>query len=891
MEPSPPRFATRMLARTLRRDPAAPAILGDLHEEYVTRVARRGAGPAGRWYVREAFALAAGRLLLGARPGHATTPRTLAPPMKTPWHTLAQDLHSARRWLRHNPGFAAVAVLVIGLGVGASTAVYSVMRPLMLAPLPFEDPGELVWIANDGDRSSLSSVTSRTSNLRDFRSMSRSFDGIAGFNAFSGQTTYNLMADGRAEQLSGYEVTSDLLDVLGVRPAVGRNFTDDEGVRGGPAAVVLSHGLWVRRFAADPGLIGSTVSLNQAPYEVVGVLPPSFDFAEVFVPGVSVDILLPFPVDDQSDRIGNTMSFVGRLRDGATAATAAADLDGVLRRLEEAEPDRWGLGAVVTPLQEHVAGPFRGGMTLLAVAAGCVMLIVCTNISNMLLARSPKRRREVAVRQAMGATRDRIVRQLLAESFLLSVGGGLVGVGIAFVVTHLVATANGLTIPMLGSVQVSLPALGFSAGLAVLTGIIIGVAPAFQVASGGESAALRGTDSRAGGGSRAGRFRDALVVAEVALACVLLVVGGLLLRSFGAVLDVDLGYDPSQAVAWQLNPSGTFETEEARAEFFRQVTAAVLEIPGVESAGLIDALPLGRNRTWSIQILGAEYRGEDSNYDVFPHIAGPGYTEAMGIPVVEGRGLSEDDRTGADGAVLINESAAARLFPGRSALGHEIVLWSGNFRIVGVVGDVRHRGLERDSGTQLYFPFAQVPDAQTLDLVLRSSLSVERLVPQVRETLSGLDAGMPTDRFWTLESTVREATSPRRFTLALLAAFAATALILAAVGIYGVLSYTVSERIPEIGIRMALGATSQSVRRRVVGRTLAMSGAGVVIGLLAAVASASLVGSQLYGVEPTDPLTFGAMAAMLLVVATLSGWIPAVRASRVESAAALRETG
>ena len=367
---------------------------------------------------------------------------------------ITHDVRNAFRAVRRDLSFFVFAALIIGIGVGASTSVFSVMSPLMLAPLPFDNPEQLAWVANDRPGQGLSSVTHRSGNLRDFRELSQSFDGLTGYNAFFDQATYSLVGDGSPEQLMGAEVAHDFLDVLGVKPLYGRNFTAEEGTWGGPEAVVLSHGFWIRRFGGDPGVVGSAISLNETPTEIVGILPPSFDFSSIFTPAVEVDFLRIFAIGDETDRFGNSLSLIGRLRPGVTIQVAQDELDAIVLGLQEADPERWGLGAAVSGLQAHIAGPFRGALLLLAAAAATVMLIVCVNMSNMLLARSPRRTREIAVRRTLGATRGRLVRQLIIESLFLSMSGAVVGLGIAFATTRFVSGTTGISIPMLRDVAI-----------------------------------------------------------------------------------------------------------------------------------------------------------------------------------------------------------------------------------------------------------------------------------------------------------------------------------------------------------------------------------------------------------------------------------------------------
>lgn len=883
--PAPPRRAEAILARALADDPAGASILGDLREDYARIHGARGPGAARRWYWREALLLSAGRTIRTV-----LLPPDGAPSMIASRNALLQDAAYAWRTLRRSPGFSLFTALIIGLGVGAATSVFSVLRPLMLAPLPFEDAEELVWIEHEAQpgATSLSAVTSRSGNLRDFRERSRSFEGLTGYNAFFNQNTFTLTGAGQPEQLVGVGVAHDFLDVLGVRPAFGRGFTEAEGMWDGPDAVILTHGFWTRRFAADPSVVGTSLSLEGTPYEVVGVLPPTFDFTSIFVPGVEVDFLLPFAISAETDRWGNTIFMVGRLRSGVSPEAAQQELDAIVAALQEAQPERWGLSARVFTLREHLAGPFRPALLLLAFAAGGVLLIVCVNVSNLLLARAPARSREVAVRKALGASRHRLVRQLVLETVGLSLAGALLGAGLAALVTRWVSGTAAVAIPMLDRVTVDAAALGFGGGVALLAGLAVAAIPALHVAEGSEAAVLRSSGRGHSGSRGANRMREGLVVAEVALACVLLAVTGLMLRSFQAVLDVDLGFQPANTVAWQLDPSQDFETPAEMAAFYRQITDGISALPGIEGAGLVDASPMGRNRTWGFRIVGQPPE-EDLDDGLFPHIVDAGYLDVMGIRVVEGRGLTPDDTRDSAPVIVVNETAARRAFAGNAVgqfvrTGGRDVEWE----IVGVVEDTRHLTPETDSGIQFYFPFAQLWDFSTMDLVVRSQLPVASVATQVRDVLATVDPAMPTRDFWTLESAVDQAVSARRFTLGILGAFAATALLLAGMGIYGVLAYSVSERSAEIGIRMALGASTGEVIRSVMVRTLTLAGVGIGLGLVASVWASGVVASLLFGVGPTDPVTLGGMAAVLLAVAASAGALPALRAARNDGVRALR---
>lgn len=889
-QPRPPHLAVALVKWALDGDPALPAILGDVHEDFTGRCHSHGEPSARRWYWREAIGLAAGRWTFSPR---RSRERSQAKKRKmndsSGFHSVMQDASYAFRSLRRSPGFSLFTALVIGLGVGAATAVFSVVKPLILAPLPFEEAEELVWIANvpSAGGTSLSGVTSRASNLRDFRERTSSFDGLTGYNAFFDQQAFILSGDGEPERLVGAGVANDFLDVLGIRPLHGRNFSEEEGMWGGPPAIILSYNFWRSHYDADPGIVGRTLVIDDQAREVVGVLPATFDFSTFFTPGRPVDFLLTFPISDETDRNGNTLVILGRLRPGFTPERAQAELDGIILGLQEEQPDRWGLAAALTPFREKIAGPFKAAFLLLAAAAGTLLLIVCVNVSGLLLARAPGRAREVAVRKAFGASQKRLARQLIMEMTGVSLLGALAGGAIAWGVVRVVANTTAVQIPLLDQVRMDPSAFFFGAVIALITGLLVSIVPAIHVGEGAEANVLR-SESRGSTGGRGGRkLRESLVVAEVALACVLLVMGGLLVRSFQAVLDVNLGFAPENTVAWQVRPTSDFESLDEFGVFAYGIVDRLEQTPGIEQVGLIDALPLGRNRSWGFRPVGQAER--DDLPSLFPHLVSPGYAESMQIPLVEGRHLTRDDANDAPLVILMNESGARRVFQGEGPLGERIRLWDDReWEVVGIVEDVKHLSPEMDSGIQVYFPMLQMPDFGSLDMVVRSRLPTDQVVSLVSAALTEADPGMPTREFFTLDAKVDQSVSARSFTLWILTGYGAAALLLAALGIYGVLAQSVAERAPEIGIRRALGATAPAVVKSVLGRTLFLAGIGIVAGGLASVWVGKLLASLLFGVGATDPVTYASMGLVLVLVAALAGFIPAMRAVRVKGASALQ---
>lgn len=874
--PAPPRWAVRLLERALRRDPAASAILGDLREDFTRMARERGRGAARRWYAREALLMALGRWgrgqgVLGA---------------------LGEDAHHAFLSIRRNPGFALTTAAIIGAGVGAATAVYSVLKPLAVAPLPFDQPGQLVWITNDAtpDDNSLSSVSSRTANLHDLRERASSFQGLTGYNAFFGREPYTLTATtGEPERLVGVDVAHDFLDVLGVDPVLGRSFTREEGEPGGSPAVILSWGLWQRRFAADPDIVGRSVTLNGTPRSVVGVLPRDFDFSSVFAPSARVDVLVPFPVlpAGAGGFQGNTIFIVGRLRPGATIASAQAEVDAVFAALHDADPRRWGLSARILSLRDHVVGPFRPALWLLSAAALVLLIVVCVNVSNLLLARSPRRAREVAVRKALGASRARLARQLVLEAVGVALAGSLLGSLLAWGVTAAVAGSAGIDIPLLDRASVDGATLLLAVGLALVTGLVVSVVPALQVTEGGEARVLRSDSPGSGQGRGARRLREGLVVTEVALACLLLIASGLLVRSFRAVLAVDMGFDASGVVAWPLSPGRVFPSTRARSEYFAALAARVAQVPGVSDVAVSDALPLGRTRSWTVGLAGAK-SGSAPQVQAYPHIVDPGYLTTLRIPLVNGRGFTPDDGPDAESVVVVNESAARRLFGDEPAVGQSLRFWSGDSRVVGVVRDVRHLSPEMGAGVEVYFPMAAMPDYGTPQLAVRSSRPLPEVSAAVSRAIHELDPSLPVHDFWTLQSRVDRAVSARRFTLSILGAYGAVALLLAGLGIYGVVAQTVAERRSELGVRMALGASSRAVLGDVLGRSLLLTGFGILAGTGLALTAARLLASQLFQVEIADPVTLAGMVLTVVAVASLAAGVPATRAARTRGSDVLR---
>jgi putative ABC transport system permease protein len=806
------------------------------------------------------------------------------------------DLRFAARLLVKKPAFTAIAITTLALGIGANSAVFSVVNALLFRPLPFREPERLVWIASgpgtpvsglvpaEGD---LSAVTTQVGNLIDWRDTNQSFEDLAAYFAFFDYGSYTLTGSGEPERLRGVGVTENFLPLLGVEPAIGRGFTRDECVWNGNKAVMLTDGFWKRRFAADPLVVGQTITLNNQVTTIVGVLPPSFDFSSVFSPGSRVDLLEPFPLCAETDRWGNTLAVVGRLKPGASVASAQSDFDVIAPQVQRQHPERNENGAILSSLQEKTRGRLRPAYLVLLCAVGCVLLIACTNLSNLLLARSTSRRKEMAVRVALGADRGRLVRQMLTEALLLALCGAALGLPLAVIATRAVAATTSISIPLLQTVSVDSTSLLFTLLATIVTGLLFGIAPAIHVSRWDIHESLKDATRGSSEGVSGSWIRVALVVGEVALACVLLVGAGLLIKSFLRLMEVDPGFRPEHAVAWRIETGGRYKTEAEQDALYKAVVRNVEALPGVEAVGLTDALPLGRNRSWGIAAKGEVYR--PGTYPIaLPRLVDPGYIHAMKIPLRAGREFTENDNATSKKVLIVNETMARRLWPGRDPIGQIVMLGREEWEVAGVVSDVRHSALEQEASLEMYFPMSQNRDWGSMDLVVRSGLPPGTLVPGVRNALRSVDPELPNSDFRPLEDLIDQAVSPRRFVTILLGGFALLALVLASLGIYGVISYSVTQRTNEIGIRIALGAQTASVLSMILGQGIRLTVVGLGIGLTAAFVLTRVLSSLLFGVQATDPLTFCGIAALLTSVALLACYVPARRAAKVDPMVALR---
>ena len=807
------------------------------------------------------------------------------------------DVRYTLRQLSRDPGFAAVSILILALAIGANIAVFSVVNTLLLRPLPFPNSDELVWIAPPPQKCGFSCSTYSADAYDEFRAQSRSYQDITGYEAFTSADNLRLTGRGEPQPATGIMVISNFFQVLGVQPQMGRLFTPEESRKGAQPVALLTHGYWRRQFAADSAIVGKAINLNGTAVTVVGVLPEAFDFGAVFSPGSKTDILLPLSLDQERDW-GNIVTMIGRLRPGISLGQAQAEARLVEPRLCWNVKYPQSCGSYVgkdssmqlRTLKEYVSGRLRRSLVVLWCAVGAILLIACVNLSNLLLARAVARSKEFAVRGALGAGRLRIVRQLLIESLVLSGSGALLGLGLAQIVLAWLAHQGSIALPLLSAAQIDVQALVWTVLIAVCAAILFGLAPGLRIASGNLQEALKDTGPGSGLGRKSERIRSVLVVSEVALACVLLVVAGLLLRSFLRVLEIDLGFQPDRAASIKVEYDDRAKTDEEsaakRGEIFRQILSRVSALPGVEAAGMADYLPLGRNRAWGTPVPKGKTFPPGALPGPLVYVITPGFMRAMGIPL-HGRDFTWADDMKSQKVVMINASAAHVYWPGEDAVGKILTSGKNEMVVVGVVDDVHEESLEGETGWQIYYPVTQ-ENSNDAQLVVRSSLAPAMLGGSVLRALRELNPQQPAAEFRPIRTIVDRAGSPRRFFMLLVASFAGLGLLLAALGIYGVISYSVTRQKQEIGVRMALGASTTRVQRDVLFGTLRLAMVGIVLGAVASIGSARLIASLLFATSPWDAGAYAGMTLALVAVALLSGYLPARRASRINPMVALR---
>ena len=794
------------------------------------------------------------------------------------------DLRYAVRTLARNPGFAAISILALALGIGANSAIFTVVNSVLLRPLPLGSPDRLVRVRERNLKAGFPVFSLSPGNYLDFRDHNHSFTAFAAF-AHSGA---NLSTQGaEPERLTGSQVTTDFFTVLGRQPFLGRDFTPQEGQLGNQHVAILSYGLWQRRFGGSRGVLGKSVDLSGELYTVIGILPADFDFparAEIWTP-------LAMNLQGWQQRGGHYLQGVARLRPGATLASAQADLNGIAARAAAAYPDsNTGWDTTLLTLQESITGNVRPTMLTIAAAVGFVLLIACVNVANLLLSRSSIRRREIGIRSSLGAGRARLVRQFLTESVLLASLGAACGIALAWAGARTLVRLNPSFLPRAHEISLDLRALAFTAGVALLTGILFGLAPALQLARADLASALRDGGRGNAIGFRRNRLRSVLVIGEVALALVLLSGAGLLMRSFYRLESVDPGFDPHNVLTFRTNLAASkYKTDDPVAAFYTAALDRIGALPGVTAAGAGQIFPLsGDDYILSFTQIGKPPVPTGNQPSAAYYAVTPGYFAALRIPIRRGREFNAHDALKAPGVAIISEGMARQFYPGENPLGQRIQMGNGlpPAEIVGIAGDVRDQDLDSQGRAAVYFPATQ-DTFRSMYFGVRTAVDPASLIGPIRSIIHQIDPELPLDAIGTVDGLVEASLSERHFAMLLMTIFAAVALALSMTGIYGVISYCVTQATQEIGIRMALGARCGHVLRMVFSYAGLLVSAGIVAGTAAAVAAARLMASQLFEVRPSDPVTYAAVSGILLATALTACAVPALRAMRVDPMVAL----
>ena len=802
---------------------------------------------------------------------------------------LSQDLRYGLRMLLKNPGFTIVAIIALALGIGANTAIFSVVNTVLLRPLPYKDPDRLVMVWEDNSKQGFPRDTPAAANYIDWRNQNHVFEGMAAMVEIS----FNLTGAGDPERIDGQRVSANLFSLLGVEPQSGRAFLPEEDRPGANHVVIMSHGLWQRRFGADPAIIGKPINLNGESCTVVGVMPRGFQFP---TRGDQLWIPIAFDAKEAGQRGSHYLEVIARLNPGITLQRAQAEMTTIAGRLEQQYPKtNASIGAVVTPLHEKVVGDIKPALLILLGAVVFVLLIACANVANLLLARAAVRQKEIALRLAVGASRSRLMRQFLTESVLLSVFGGAVGLFLSLAGLDLLKRVIPPNISHAEAATIDARVLIFTALVSLVTGLIFGIAPATQAANFNLNDTLKESGRDPGAGSGGNRMRGLLVISEVAVSFVLLIGAGLLINSFVRLRSVDPGFRPEKLLTMKIVlPDVRYPDRATRSAFYTELIRRVKTVPGVKSAAVATNLPLtNTGNSIGISIEGRPDPGPDHVPIVITRIVSPRYFETMGIPLLKGRVFTEQDRAGSTGVVIVSEITARRLWPGEDPIGKRIGGWSTDpqekwAQIIGVVKDVRQFELAADPKLQIYLPYEQARFFEPRALIVRTDVAPMSLATTVRRTVWEIDKDQPVSDISSMEEVVSQSVSRQRFSMLLLGVFAGLALLLAAVGIYGVMSYSVAQRTHEIGIRIALGAQRSDVLKMTVGEGLRLVSTGVVIGLAGALILTRVMSSLLFGVSANDPTTFITISLILVGVAVLASYVPALRATRVDPMFALR---
>jgi putative ABC transport system permease protein len=803
---------------------------------------------------------------------------------------LLQDLRYAARRLASSPGFAAAALLTLALGIGANSAIFSVVDGVLLRPLPFREPDRLVRLYTHGAGAPPSEISAP--DFMSLREQSGVFTDVAAYT----ESNATLTGTGEPESLKGLWVSAGFFRVLGVSPVLGRGFVPDANLPGHAREVVLSYGTWRDRFGSDARVLGRTLMLNGVQRTVVGVMPEGFAYPSDRQLWIPIPYDSSFSASASTNRRAEYLDAVGRLKPGVSLARAQSAVATVAARLRREYPEtNTGVEATVLGLHEATVGDVRMPLLVLLGAVGFVLLIACVNVANLLLARMAARESEIAVRAALGAGRGALVRQLLTENLLLGVLGGTLGLLLAHWGVAALVSLRPQDIPRLDAVGLDGRAVAFTGAVSLLTSVLVGIFPALKATRPDLAASLREGGRGGGAGRAATRLRGTLVVAEVAMAVVLLAGAGLLIRSFVQLQRVDPGFRPDGVVSFDLTlPRAAYPEDAQVGAFHAALLGRIREMPGVKSAGAVSAIPMGGSKTnITFDVVGRApaKQGEEPSMDV--RLATADYVRTMGIPVLRGRAFDTRDRAGSAPVVLLNQAAARRFFAGEDPLGRRIELgWTRDGvavggEVVGVVGDVREDALEHGAEPEIYIAAAQVPPP-SMNVVVRAAGDPAALAPALRREVRAMDANLPLRSLRTVDRVLAESVARPRFYMLLLAVFAGVALLLAAIGIFGVMAYSVSQRTREIGIRMALGAEPRAVLRNVVGGAMSLVGVGLGVGILAAFAVTRILQGLLFEVTPADPVTYLAVSTTLAAVALGAGYLPARTATRVDPMVTLR---
>ncbi|MDE3135520.1 MAG: ABC transporter permease [Acidobacteriota bacterium] len=819
--------------------------------------------------------------------------------------TLWQDVKFGLRTLSRAPGFALVAVLTLALGIGANTAIFSVVNGVLLRPLAYEQPGRL-YLIREVIPQMQKFYPSLAADLPDFQIWQKrvhSFEGIA----LAEPTSADLTGGTEPEEIHGVRSSANLFDVLGVRPALGRSFLPEEDETGHGHVVILSNEFWRSRFHADSAILGKTMTLDGAPYTIVGVMPPTFHFPQqvgqmvIFPENISFFEPLNGPKEYETDLIGEfDFAAIGRLAPGVTPKQALAELNVVQAQIAKQANEGVDLLAEITPLENEIVGSARRGLLFLLLAVGAVLLIACVNLANLLLARVPGRMREAAIRTALGATRTQLARRMLVESLLLGLAGGVLGVGLAWIGVHWLVQAAPPGIPRINEVTIDARVLGFAAALGILTGALFGLLPAWRIAHAEPMDALKSGSTATTESRRTRRVRDSLVGVEVGLSTVLLILAGLLTASLFHVLHVNTGFSPENVLAAGVDlPPQSYDKPETRLQFYRDVLARLRTVPGVRQAGWVSLLPLtGQGSVTGISVPGSvttEVQAPPANY----RAVSPGYFPAMGIRLLEGRIFTESDR--GRNVVVVSQSVAERFWPGQNPIGKTCLAHWGPQQaeqVIGVVSDIRTVKLDRPPVMMVYVPdwFGWIRPANTYlgvppsaSFVVRTAMNPAGAAQAVREAIHAADPEVPIVSLRPMTEIVSSSVDTRRFEMFLAGVFGVFALFLAALGIAGVVAYSVEQRRQELAIRMALGARLSDLRRMVLRQGMAPVVAGLAAGVVVAIFAGRLIESLLFGVRAFDPLTTAAVASAVIVIGLAACIIPARRATRVDPIVSLRQ--